>query len=414
MMSNNSDMTGGGVQLTLAPMRKLSAVLLLLAGLAACAVDPHKVADHTIYADEEERLTHDGALRFAVVGNLREKVPVQDALAKRAAHDGVTEALVNDLRDNVDRKGLDFVALMGDSVRWSDTKTWKGFDLLWREVLDGESIPTTEGYRIPAMPVAGDHEYLGDNKLTAMEGAFPGVGVDIGYARVASWYHFDVRVEDTIWRFVVLDSNKKKLGSRWNEQLYWLPRACEGKYHNMVIFMHHPVVTLAGESDKDGAPSELLETIEDNINPAKIKAIFSGDPSSSEVLLPSGNLGAAMFTAGGGGAPADLTERWGNRVDLGYGDVQLEPLYDLKLQSRFDEAAEAQGFPEGVIDRAKGSGSWEGFTAAYDPKYFPLYGWFKVEITGEDLNVTFQSYDGEGFDTIYRIDLEEDRWRAGS
>ena len=113
MMSNNSDMTGGGVQLTLAPMRKLSAVLLLLAGLAACAVDPHKVADHTIYADEEERLTHDGALRFAVVGNLRGKVPVQDALAKRAAHDGVTEALVNDLRDNVDRKGLDFVALMG-------------------------------------------------------------------------------------------------------------------------------------------------------------------------------------------------------------------------------------------------------------------------------------------------------------
>ena len=407
-------MTPDGHQLTLAPMSKLSATLLLLAGLAACAVDPHKIADHAIYADEEDALTSDGPLSFAVVGNLRDPMPLVDKLAKRVEHDGVTEALVSDLRKGVDRKDLDFVALMGDSVRWSDSKTWKGFDLLWREVLDGESIPTTEGYRIPAMPVAGDHEYVLDKHLTAMEGAFPGVGVDIGYARVASWYHFDVRVDDTIWRFVVLDSNKKELGSRWNEQLYWLPRACEGKYHNMVIFMHHPIVTLAGESDKDGAPSELLETIEDNTNPAKIKAIFSGDPSASEVLLPSGNLGAAMFTAGGGGAPADTVERWGNAVDLGYGDVQLEPLFDLKLQSQFDDAAASQDFPETVVDKAKGSGTWEGFTAAYDPKYFPLYGYFKVEITGEDMNVTYRSYDNGEFDTIYRIDLEEDRWKAGS
>ena len=395
-------------------MRYLSATLLLLAGLVACAIDPHKIADHDIYADEEDQLTADGPLRFAVVGNLREPLPLNDRLNQRGEHEGVTEALVADLRRSVDRKDLDFVALTGDSVRWSDQKSWKGFDLLWREVLDGESVPTTEGYRIPAMPVAGDREYVNDRRLTAMEGAFPGVGVDIGYARVASWYHFDVRVEDTIWRFIVLDSNRKKLVSRWNEQMYWIPRACEGRYDNVLIFMHHPVVTLAGESDLDGAPSELLEAIEDNANPAKIKAIFTGDPSASEVLLPSGTLGAAMFTAGGGGAPADTAERWGNAHDLGYGDVQLEPLFDLKLQEMFDEAAQEGAFPENIVDKAKASGSWEGFTAAYDPKYFPLYGYFRVEITGEDLNVTYRAYSAGDFPEIYRIDLEGDRWISGS
>ena len=132
------------------------------------------------------------------------------------------------------------------------------------------------------------------------------------------------------------------------------------------------------------------------------------------MLLPSGNLGAAMFTAGGGGSPAQTAERWGNAREHGYGDIQLEPLFDLKLQQQFDRVAQEQQFPEAIIDKAKGTGTWEGFTAAYDPKYFPLYGYFTVEITGEDLSVSYRSYEQGEFRGIYRIDLEEDRWRSGS
>lgn len=379
--------------------------LATTASLVACGVSQTKIPDHAIYADEDEHLTHTAdELSFAVVGNLD-----PSTLA--------TQDLVGELRRRVDKKELDFVVLMGDTVPASTTKTWLAFDALWREVLDGESVPTTEGYRVPAVAVVGDREYMGDNKLLAMEGAFPGYGTDIGYNRVASWYHFDVRVQDEIWRFLVVDSNKAKLGSRWNEQMYWIPTACEGRYDNILVFMHDPPVTLAKdtESNAEGAPLELLEAIEDSSGLMKVKAVFSGQPHTTEILLPDGKLGTAFFSAGGGGASPEELERWGNRSDQGYGDVQLDPFFDLKLQADFDGRASSGEWPEQVIEKAKGSGSFEGFTAAYDPKYFPLSGYWMVDINGEVLSASYRMYtEGKGFDEVYRIDFEGREWKSGS
>ena len=371
--------------------------------LVSCGVSQSKIPGHMLYADEEDQLTHDGGeLSFAVVGNLE-------------SEEQVTKDLVGELRRRVDKKELDFVLLTGDAVPMSSTKTWQAFDKLWREVLDGESIPTTEGYRVPVVAVTGDREYVGDKKLLGMEGSFPGYGTDIGYNRVASWFHFDVRVDDAIWRFLVVDTNKDKLGSRWNEQMYWIPRATEGRYDKILVFMHHPPLTLAKDTDSNnaGAPLELLEAIEDGSGLMKVKAVFSGQPKTTEVMLPDGKLGTAFFTAGGGGADAEELERWGNASAQGYGDIMLDPFFDLKLQGDFEKEARAGEWPEQVIDKAKASGTWEGFTAAYDPKYFPLYGYWMVTISGDDLAASYRMYDGGDFDEVYRIDFEGREWKSG-
>jgi hypothetical protein len=391
----------GRGSVSLGAMKKLLVLTSGLLALSACAVNPHKIPDHAIYADEDDQLTSEGTLQFAVVGNLGGEP---------------TSAMIADLRRKVDKKELDFVLLMGDAVAKSSDKDWQAFDLAWREVLDGESIPTTEGYRVPALIVAGDGEYKMDKHLTGIEGAFPGTGLDIGYARVASWYHFDVRVEDEIWRFLILDSGKRRMGSRWNEQMYWIPQATEGRYDNILMFMHDPVVSLGADttSNLDGGPMELLEVVEDSSGLLKVKAVFSAQARTTELVLPDGNRGAAMFGAGGGGGGAEDLERWGNAVDLGYGDVQLEPMFDLKLQGDFDRVAAAEELPEAVIEKAKATGAWEGFTGTYDADAFPLHGYWLVEITGEDLSATFRSYQGEsGFKDLYRIDFEDKKWRAG-
>lgn len=394
---------------------KKSLTVGLILGLSSCAAAPNKIPDHKVYADEADALEHSGeVLRFAVVGNVRAPIPVVDKAGRKGPTDGINQAIVTDLRRQVDRKQLDFVALMGDSVRWSSTGEWKTFDSLWQEVLDGETVPTTEGYRIPTMPVVGDVDSRSDKRLQGVYGAFPEVGVDIGHARVASWYSFDVRVEGAIWRMIVLDSNKDRLGSRWNEQLYWIPEATEGRFDHVLVFMHDPVVTLTKgtEPNVDGAPMELIEAVEESAGLMKIRAVFSAEPHSTEVFLPSGPLGEAHFTAGGGGAPAETQERWGNGDSLGYGDLQLEPLFDLALQNDFDRQASAQTFPDEVIDHAKAMGTWEGFTAAYDARYFPLYGYWIAEIQGDELRVAYEQHQSDGsFKEAYHIKFIDGKWR---
>ena len=181
--------------------------------------------------------------------------------------------------------------------------------------------------------------------------------------------------------------------------------------------MHHPVVSLAPTAgrNEDGAPLELIEALEENLKLLRLRAVFSGDAHTSEVLLPDGRLGSAHISAGGGGGGAEALERWGNGRDVNMGDIQLEPIFDVKLQMSFDAQAQAQAFPETVVDKAKARGSWEGFTASYDPTYFPLYGFWTVTITGADLYAEFVAWQPDGsFEEIYRIDyVDGDGWIAG-
>ncbi len=373
-------------------MRLLPPALSALS-LLACSLHPDKIPDHELFSDDAAALvSNQDELSFAVVGNVRAAIPGLDRLARGVPDDAAPTRTVRALSDMANRREIGFVALMGDTVRWASDDEWAAFDKAFANTLSGQTQPDAEGYRIPVIPVVGDREIAGDKDLVGMEGAYPGYGADIGYGRVASWSSFDVEVGEGTWRFVVLDTNKKKLGSRWREQIGWIPRAVRGSYDHLLVFMHHSRVTLARGADMnpDGVPQELIDEVEQHAPLLKLRAVFSAGAHASELYLPEGRLGVGYITAGGGGAPAQELERWGNGEPSGIQDlssVQLEARYDLALQQLVARRAQAEDWPDSVLDKAQAMGEWEGFTGAYDPAYLPTYGLWTATLAGPDLRL---------------------------
>ncbi len=361
--------------------------------LVGCSVHADKIPDHELFSDDAATLVAtQEELSFAVVGNVRQTIPGLDRLAKGTPDDAAPGRAVSGLSDMANRRQIGFVALMGDSVRWASDEEWLAFDKAFANTFAGQTQPEAEGYRVPVLPVTGDREHAGDKDLLGMEGAYPGYGADIGYGRVASWSSFDVEVGEGVWRFVVLDSNKKKLGSRWREQINWIPRAVRGSYDHLLVFMHHSRLTLARGADMnpDGVPQELIDEVEQHAPLLKLRAVFSAGAHASEFYLPEGRLGVGYVNAGGGGAPAQELERWGDGEPSGIPDltsVQLEARYDLVLQQLAARRAEAEEWPSSVLDKAQAMGEWEGFTGAYDPSYLPTYGIWTVMLAGKDLRL---------------------------
>ncbi len=367
--------------------------LLLLLLLFACALHPDKIPDHELFADDSAVLVStQESLTLAVVGNIRPRIPGLDRLSGGVPDPAAPARTVAALNDMANRQQIGFAALMGDSLRWASDEEWMAFDATFSNTLAGQTQPDAEGYRIPVIPVVGDREVAGDKNLVGMEGAFPGYGADIGYGRVASWYAFDLQVGETVWRFLVLDSNKKKLGSRWTEQINWIPRAVHGRYDHLLVFMHHSRMTLArgAKINPDGVPQALIDTVEQHAPLLKLRTVFSGDAHASEVYLPEGRLGVAYVNAGGGGAPAQELERWGNGEPTGIPELtnlQLEARYDLALQQLVASRFEKEEWPRSVLDKAQAMGEWEGFTGAYDPVYLPTYGLWTMTLDGPVLRL---------------------------
>ena len=178
--------------------------------MSGCAVDPARVADHRLYADDRTVRSTEGAISFAVVGNTRGTVPGIDRAAGAHFHGAaVTESIIGDIRSRVGKAGPRFLVHMGDGVRASTIAEWNGFDrrmegLILRGAGDEEVEPGADG--IPGVPVAGDREAAGDKRFHGLEGAWPGVGAEIGYNRVATWSQFDLSTAGHTWRVLVLDS----------------------------------------------------------------------------------------------------------------------------------------------------------------------------------------------------------------
>jgi hypothetical protein len=312
---------------------------------------------------------------------------------------------------------VNFLVLMGDLVRSSATGEWKTFGQDWSLAISGSELPQTGTLRTRVIPVAGEHDRIGDDRLVGFGAAFPGVGADIGYNRVATWYRFDVAEKGARWRILVLDSDKAELGSRWDEQMAWIPKALESKeqdYDGLLVFMHHPPRTLAknGEPDLGGAPSELLETVEMSTPINRLKAVFSAHSNTDEVYLPGGKYGELYVVAGGGGAPADTLRRWGK---VGDNDWKLEPIFDLALLREFDRWNKAKEIPEAIRDKAKATGTWQGFDAELDPRYFPVQGWWNVTLDGPDMSASFRMVGPDGaLKDVYAVDYDHKAgWKIG-
>jgi len=383
----------------------------------SCGINPNKIRSHRLYADDGEQLRATRTMSFAVVGN-------SFGGALENGKDGEQQAdisalLVEDLAQQLRHERLAFLVLMGDMVAASSTKEWRFFGQRMRNLLDGSGDPDSPRIRMPVLPVAGEREYRRDRFLKGMGAAFPGVGAEIGYNRVASWYAFDVQVGASTWRFVTLDTNKAALRARWKEQLYWIPRAVEGDdYDHLVVMMHHPLLTLAEgrEVNAEGAPAELLEAVEDSIGLMKLRAVFVGDPATSEAYLVGGRYGTLHVAAGGGGAQADNLQRWGSGAKAGVEVIKLEPIFDLAMLRIFNERALDREFPELVIDAARAERSYEGFPGMFDARYFPLFGYWRITLKGDELQAVYRLYDEEsGFSDVYQVNFAGDEgWRTGS
>lgn len=386
-------------------------MLFLLTGCIGLNVNAVPTQD--LYADDGETKTAKGRVEFAVVGDSRPFVQGEQTRG-RVATPGAEEAIVKDVSAAVQAESVDFVVLMGNMVAGSSTAEWKGFSKDWSLVLSGSELPETGTLRTRVIPVAGSSDRAGDDRLRGFGAAFPGVGKEIGYNRVASWYAFDVEAGRATWRLMVLDSAKEDLGSRWGEQMAWIPKALEGEYDGLIVFMHHPRWTLAkgAEADADGAPSELLDAVDDATKIGALKAVFSGNTLTNEVYLPGGKFGEMFVVAGASGAPADSLKRWGR---VGQEDLKLEPIYDLALMKEFDRWIEPKGISEAVQDKAKGAGDWKGFDAEIDSAAMPVQGWWNVALVGDDMELTFRMVGADGaLKSLYTVSYDaKDGWKTG-
>ncbi len=391
----------------------LVAALLLPAAAAEPEEPPVLVSGHELYANDGARKEVEGAITFGMIGNTRGSVR---ALDSRGAVSGVSQSILADIQSRVGQPdGPDFLVMMGDHVRSGSALEWWRFDRRYSGLLAGSSLTADVG--LTAVPVVGSRESRGDMRLENWGGAFPGVGVNIGYGRVASWYSFDIVSDDHTWRVLVLDSNRERLGSRWGEQLSWLSEEAAGRFDSLLVLMHDPLYDLAGPANPGGAPQELLETIEETTSLLKIRGIFSAGSNASQALLPDGPLGSLYINAGGGGAPADDLRRWGAAEESGRDeDIHLEPMFDLALLSALSDWSEVRMIPEVVMNEARASGSFEGFVGSLSAKYMPTYGWWQITLDGAEASALFRHRMPNGdIEDRYRVSYTPaDGWKGSS
>ncbi len=365
--------------------------------LGCIGINPNRIPNQELYADQGESRQIRGQVGFAVVGDSRPALPLEGM--KRNVTPATQASIAGDISSFIQDEYVKFVVLLGDVVQTSSTTTWRMFTRNWQQVLSGTEPPVEGAMRVRAVPVAGNHEALFDARLKGFGAAFQGVGADIGYNRVGSWYFFDVDVNGHVWRFLVLDSNRETMGSRWTEQVKWLEKdGLEGNFDSILVFMHHPLLTLgSGHGGNDGgAPKELLSIVEDQAPIGSLKVVFSSHNHTNEVFMPSGKLGELYVNAGGGGAPADSLARWGDANVPGYDEIRLEPIYDLSLLKEFGRWAEARSIPEAIVEKGRGEGAYEGFIPVLDGKYFPIQGWWNVTLDGDDITLTFRMIGADG------------------
>lgn len=401
-----------------ASTRYLRSALLLgamtvsaLFGAPLRAEIPNRITNHPLLVDDGETLRASEPLVFAMIGNTRGPVAGADLAVGLNIHKEIRGQVVEHIASKAAQEGGPALLwMLGDHVRkGSAPGDWKAMDKALGAILDGAKPPKgTEPRQLRAIPVAGDHEGEGDERYFGFGDAFPGVGADIGFGRVATWYHFDLQAGDVTWRFMVVDPRKEALGSRWTEQMGWVDRTLkEPKFDYLVVVMHDPVFDLGGrqpDMNRGGGSLDLLEEIEDRIGVLRLRAVITAGHHTNQVLMPDGPRGALHVGMGGAGPVQDSLMRWAAADDAGRAaEVNLEPIFDLAVLDQLDRWNRDHGLPDVVIDEAKARGQFEGFTAAYNARQFPVAGWWEMRIDGSVmvLDYHYRKLDGS-FVNIYR------------
>jgi hypothetical protein len=369
-------------------MRNLLLPILLSLG---CGLDPAKIASHRVFVTDGTEFVAPTRIQFAVVGNTRGMHPAVDRGS--LGHGDVTHQLVGDIIAATIMGGPKFVVLTGDMVRSSSSAEWADFDDRFVGLLAGATAPPARTTRIPVIAAAGDRDGAGDEAYTGLSAAFPGSGASIGHGRVATWSHFDIRSGEARWRFIILDSNKAAMGSRWREQLTWIPQAVQGQFSGIIVVVHDPALSLGGQDRGSENTRVLLQTL-DRVAPMdSVKAVLSGGPRVSQAFLPEGALGMIHIGAGGGGAPAQDLLRTAQSSEGP--PLKLASGFDKALLSRIGSWSSSPLDPK-IVERAQASGAFEGTGGVFDAGDYPTYGWWRGEIEGASLRLTWRRWQPNG------------------
>jgi hypothetical protein len=360
--------------------------------LVACGIDPARVPAHPPYA-RDGAVLEDERVAFALVGATRALVPGGDA---------VVEQIITDVGGEATARDLDFVVLTGGYVRKSGTAEWAAFDQRWNDVLKSDRYSGSAN-RIPVLALPGDSERWGDKALAGYGAAFTAQGPDIGLGRVSSWGAFDVKSGARTWRIVWLDPHEEALGSRWQEQLFWLPKVVSSGYDQLLVLLPDARYTAVPgrEDDADGDVAELLGVVDEHSPMSSLVGVFTGGPAANAIVLPTGAYGEAHVLAGAAGVPTDSLVRSKGEGDAAIG---LEPVFDGILKTQFD--ADRSELPPRVVE-AEGTG-------VYDGGAFPVQGWWVIEITGGRVLATFRMRVDEAMTDVYAAKwTKKDGWVGG-
>ncbi len=367
-------------------MSMLFSLLLVLSSFAA----PKTLPAHRVVASDGTTLSLP-EMSVAVLGNTRAASAVLDK--RRALSGSGHDVVLGDITATSVTTGLNAVFLLGDQVTASTPANWRNFGERHASILDGTVAPPTAMRRLPVLPVVGDRDCVKEPSCVTLAKVFPGFGVEIGFGRVATWHHLDVNIggSDT-WRIIVLDSNKKGLGSRWHEQMSWLKGVAASPGSGLIVLMHDSPVSRTGRSKNTG-PAELMEAIGEHAPLLSLRAVFSAGTVNHQAFLPEGALGPLHVVAGAGGAPGvDLKRGIAGKVDepalLAGMEKGLNTLVDSHLFNPVPPEQKA-------IDEALGKGTFEGFERRVDSSVFPMHGWWKLHFKPGSIEVQWRGQKGD-------------------
>ena len=333
-------------------------LVVLLAALGACGPRVSRL-EPLAGLEDGEVITADGPIRLAVVGAMAPAEADADALAA-AVH----------------ATSPDLVLLTGDQVRRSTERQWRRVHAWWQH----DTV----------LAATGTGERRGDPTRRGMAQVYADQGAD-DFGGPVPFTHADLVSDGVRWRVVVLDAHRRKLGDRWLDQGFWVPKVVRpGVHDRLLVVVSAPLVSLSDprRADPDGAVSTLLGLVTEYADPTALMAVVMGGTHANELHLPGGPFGEAHVVAGTAAAPAsDLWHRGTSDVP-GRAEVALAEEFDAAMREAMAERVRAGLAGPLSVERMH--------REAFPSDVLPVRGWWTFTLDGTDLSLEFHLEDATG------------------
>jgi hypothetical protein len=212
---------------------------------------------------------------------------------------------------------------------------------------------------LPALPLPGE----GDRSNRRWEAAWTGLG-SAETGRAVPWRAFDLVTDGHPWRIVVLDADQDRLGRRFADQTFWLPRVCGGDdAAPILVLTNRPVEALGADwdpADSAGAVA-LLDLLRRHADATRLALVAAGGTRSPELALPGGRWGEGWLGIGHAAGRAGTVQRLTSGLVL------------------------ERGLDEALVKYLGGPAVGD-----FDADEHPVVGWWVLELDGATLRLTLR------------------------